>query len=327
MANNRIVFILNCIKDKKIMSLIVIIYAILFLPIFAADVKGTHLSKPIINMDKTSFKANEEITVEGWVDYFGPTSDVLLDILIRAPNGNIANIHTVKSDSFGNYSFTFRQTNITSSGKYTVQVISQCRDEHRDICTNESNSIPIIIKSAASSKMLNTITQGVLNSSKMSFPFNHSLGERRASNGINVTQMNFTQEQNNPIINCTKLKVNVQGTQKSDVLTGTNGNDVIDALDGNDIIYGLDGNDIICGGGGDDLIFTGLGNDKVDGGEGNDQIYGGYGYDVLDGGEGNDQIYGGYGYDVLDGGEGNDTIDGGPGYNQCFEAELIHSCR
>ena len=26
-------------------------------------------------------------------------------------------------------------------GDYTVEVISQCRDEHRDICTNQSSSI------------------------------------------------------------------------------------------------------------------------------------------------------------------------------------------
>jgi Ca2+-binding RTX toxin-like protein len=311
--------------NKKISSLIVTIYIFLLLSIFAADANATHLSKPIITMDKTSFKANEVMTVKGWVDYFGPTSDVLLDILIRTPNGTIALRDTVKSDSYANFSFGFRLPSIMSPGNYILQVISQCRDEHRDICANESSSISISIGTTPN-KMLNTITPNISNSSKSPLLTNQLLG-KRVSEGISLTEeMNITQEQKNPTFNCTKLKVNVHGTEKNDTLIGTGGNDVIDALGGNDIIFGLSGNDIICGGNNDDLIFGELGNDKIYGGNGNDKIDGGYGNDFINGGNGNDKIYGEYGYDILYGGYGNDTAYGGSGYNLCFEFDITHDC-
>jgi len=323
MNQKRLFSYFNYNREKNTSLLITTIFAFLFIFFLPADVKATHLSKPIIVMDKTSFIAGEAITVKGWVDYFGPTSDVLLDMLIRAPNGTIAIRDLTKSDSHGNFSFTFTLSDILSTTKYTVQVISQCRDEHKEICANESISVPIILRVADNNSVSNTLQRDTSNSSKRSFPTAQLSDDRVKSN---LTELNLIKGQKDFGYNCSKLKVNVHGTQKNDILMGTNGNDVIDALDGNDTIYGLEGGDIICGENGDDLIFGGLGDDKIQGGNGNDQINGGYGHDLTDGGNGNDQINGEYGYDVLYGGNGSDVIDGGPGYNQCFQADIIRNC-
>jgi hypothetical protein len=324
MSLKRLLSYFNYDRDRKTSFLVVIIFASLFIYFPTADIKATHLSKPIVVMDKTSFNAGEAVAIKGWVDYFGPTSDVLLDMLIRAPNGSIAIRDLVKSDSHGNFSFTFRLTDTLSTTKYTVQVISQCREEHREICANESISVPIIVRMADNNKVSSTSQRDTSNSSKRPFSTAQLLDDRDKSN--NLTGLNLFQGQNDFTYNCSKLKVNVHGTQKNDILMGTNGNDVIDALDGNDIIYGLEGGDIICSENGDDLIFGGLGDDKIHGGNDNDQINGGHGHDLIDGGNGNDQINGEYGYDILHGGNGSDVIDGGPGYNQCFQGDITRNC-
>jgi len=313
----------NCNRSRKTSFLIVTIFAFVFIFFLPADVNGTHLSKPIIVMDKASFNAGEAVTVKGWVDYFGPTSGVSLDVLIRAPNGTIAIRDLVKSDSHGNFSFNFRLPGVMSTTKYTVQVISQCRDEHREICANESISVPIIVRGADNKMVSGTSQRDTSNSSKKPFPTAQLLDDADKSN---LTGLNLFQGQKDFTYNCSELKVNVHGTEKNDMLRGTNISDVIDALDGNDTIYGLEGGDIICSGNGDDLIFGGLGDDKIQGGNGDDLINGGYGHDLIEGGNGDDQINGGYGYDVLYGGNGRDVIDGGPGYNQCFQTDIIRNC-
>jgi hypothetical protein len=48
--------------------------AILFLSslslfVFDDDIFATHISKPILSMDKQTFDVNENITVKGWVEY------------------------------------------------------------------------------------------------------------------------------------------------------------------------------------------------------------------------------------------------------------------
>jgi len=314
----------NYSREKKASFLIMTIFAFLFIYFLPEDVKATHLSKPIMVMDKASFNAGEAIIIKGWVDYFGPTSDVLLDILIRAPNGTIAIRDLAKSDSRGNFSYTFMLPDVPSSTKYTAQVISLCRDEHGDICTNESSSVPIIVQVTDDKMASNTSQLDTSNSSKRPFSTAELLEEKDKTDltGLNL----FQGQQKDFTYNCSNLKVNVHGTQKNDTLIGTNGNDVIDALDGNDVIYGLDGGDIICSENGDDLIFGGLGDDKIQGGNGDDQIKGGYGHDFIDGRNGNDQINGEYGYDVLLGGNESDVIDGGPGYNECFQADIMRNC-
>jgi hypothetical protein len=118
---------------------------------FDDDIFATHISKPILTMDKQTFDVNENITVKGWVDYQNnPASDVLLDIVvIHEPNSRNELVRNqVRSNDAGNFTSNIILPDNTEPGNYTLTVISQCRDEHRNICTNQNSLIPIsIIKS------------------------------------------------------------------------------------------------------------------------------------------------------------------------------------
>jgi hypothetical protein len=102
-------------------------------------------------MDKQTFEINENITVKGWVEYQNnPTSDVLLDIVVvNKPDGGNELIRSqVMSNDIGNFISNIILPVNTAPGNYTLTVISQCREEHRNICTNQNSSLPIsIIKS------------------------------------------------------------------------------------------------------------------------------------------------------------------------------------
>jgi hypothetical protein len=130
--------------------------AILFLSslslfVFDHDTFATHVSKPILTMDKQTFDVNENITVKGWVEYQNnPASDVLLEIIFtHEPNGGNELVRNqVRSNDAGNFTSNIILPVNTTPGNYTLTVISQCRDEHRNICTNQNSLIPIsIIKS------------------------------------------------------------------------------------------------------------------------------------------------------------------------------------
>jgi hypothetical protein len=130
--------------------------AILFLSslslfVFDDDIFATHISKPILSMDKQTFDVNENITVKGWVEYQNnPASDVLLEIVMihESNSGNELVRNQVRSNDTGNFTSNIILPVNTAPGNYTLTVISQCRDEHRNICTNQNSLIPIsIIKS------------------------------------------------------------------------------------------------------------------------------------------------------------------------------------
>ena len=119
--------------------------------LFDDDTFATHISKPILTMDKQTFDVNENITVKGWVEYQNnPASDVLLEIVLtHEPNGGNELVRNqVRSNDAGNFTSNIILPVNTVPGNYTLTVISQCRDEHRNICTNQNSFIPIsIIKS------------------------------------------------------------------------------------------------------------------------------------------------------------------------------------
>jgi hypothetical protein len=115
------------------------------------DTFATHISKPILTMDKRTFEINENITVKGWVEYQNnPASDVLLDIVVinKPDGGNELIRNQVLSNDAGNFTSNIILPINTAPGNYTLTVISQCREEHRSICTNQNSTIPIsIVKS------------------------------------------------------------------------------------------------------------------------------------------------------------------------------------
>jgi hypothetical protein len=129
----------------------ILVLSSLSLFLFDDDTFATHISKPILTMDKQTFNVNENITVKGWVEYQNnPASDVLLEIVLtHEPNGGNELVRNqVRSNDAGNFTSNIILPVNTVPGNYTLTVISQCRDEHRNICTNQNSFIPIsIIKS------------------------------------------------------------------------------------------------------------------------------------------------------------------------------------
>jgi hypothetical protein len=132
----------------NICMIAILVLSSLSLFVFNDDGFATHISKPILTMDKQTFDVNENITVKGWVEYQNnPASDVLLDIVvIHEPNGGNELVRNqVRSNDAGNFTSNIILPVNTAPGNYTLAVISQCREEHRNICTNQNSLIPISI--------------------------------------------------------------------------------------------------------------------------------------------------------------------------------------
>ena len=119
----------------------------------------------------------------------------------------------------------------------------------------------------------------------------------------------------------------IDGTNKDDLLYGTAGDDTIFGGAGNDTLYGGDGNDRLITGDGEDIAYGGSGDDQINGwidpvhgywvyyldSPGSQQLYGEDGNDFIRGSEYADRLFGGNGNDTLVGGAGNDLLDGGSG--------------
>ena len=74
--------------------------------------------------------------------------------------------------------------------------------------------------------------------------------------------------------------INLQGTNKNDLIFGERGNDYIKGGKGEDILLGDDGKDTLVGGEGSDDVLGGKGNDSLIGEGGADYLEGGSGYDT-----------------------------------------------
>lgn len=109
----------------------------------AAD--ATHISKPVITTERLEYPVGELVTIEGWVDYNNePAPEVLLDIMVRTADGNeTIDRSFVRSDSDGNFQYEPKLPDVPAT--YDINIISNCRDEHRDICTFQSSSIAITL--------------------------------------------------------------------------------------------------------------------------------------------------------------------------------------
>lgn len=114
----------------------------------------THVSEPMISLEKTEYLKGQAITLEGWVNYSGePTSDVLLHILAKNNHGGQMFDEYITSASDGTFSIEIPIPNDAQYGKYTIEVISQCREIHRDICTHQSKSFEITISEGIDRKI------------------------------------------------------------------------------------------------------------------------------------------------------------------------------
>jgi hypothetical protein len=121
---------------------------IIFSLLVLTNVYATHISEPILTLDKDSkYNMNETISVSGWVKYNDkPDSNVLVLLKLLSLNGNEVFQDQVRSNSNGNFTsnVALLGSNVTEVGTFTLYAESQCRDEHRNIC-NHNNSLQTLV--------------------------------------------------------------------------------------------------------------------------------------------------------------------------------------
>ena len=136
-------------KNNIYINSLTIGFILLSLLLFA-NVYATHISEPILSLDKDAkYNMNETISINGWVKYNEkPASDVLVLLKLINPIGNEIFQDQVRSDSNGNFTsnVTLLGSNATEGGTFTLYAESQCRDEHRNICNHNNSSQTLVIK-------------------------------------------------------------------------------------------------------------------------------------------------------------------------------------
>tara|TARA_B100001996_G_scaffold357038_1_gene320726 strand:+ start:75 stop:614 length:540 start_codon:yes stop_codon:yes gene_type:complete len=108
---------------------------------------STHISQPILTIDENFvYSVGDNLSITGWVEYDdAATSDVLLSVKISNPNGIVVSDFFLTSDSDGKFEFPFQLTENDASGDYLVNIMSMCREIHRDICTHKTAETTISV--------------------------------------------------------------------------------------------------------------------------------------------------------------------------------------
>ncbi|HJU59860.1 MAG TPA: hypothetical protein VJ583_08925 [Nitrososphaeraceae archaeon] len=139
----------NRISKNNIYVNLLTIGFILFSLLLSTNIYATHISEPILSLDKDAkYNLNETISINGWVKYDDkPTSDVLVLLKLINPNGNEIFQDQVRSDSNGNFTSNIKLigSNVTEGGTFTLYAESQCRDEHRNICNHNNSSQTLVV--------------------------------------------------------------------------------------------------------------------------------------------------------------------------------------
>ena len=111
------------------------------------DAYSTHISQPIITVDDNLvYSIGDDLSITGWVEYDdASTSDVLLSVKISNQNGTVVSDFFLTSDSDGKFEFPFELSDDDSPGDYLVNIMSMCREIHRDVCTHKTAEIAISV--------------------------------------------------------------------------------------------------------------------------------------------------------------------------------------
>ena len=111
------------------------------------DAYSTHISQPIITVDDNLvYSIGDSLSITGWVEYDdASTSDVLLSVKISNQNGTVVSDFFLTSDSDGKFEFPFELSDDDSPGDYLVNIMSMCREIHRDVCTHKTAEIAISV--------------------------------------------------------------------------------------------------------------------------------------------------------------------------------------
>ena len=141
-----VVFSVNNVMNIVLMLVVVLSSSNMII----LDSYQTHVSSPIIASDKTNYKQGEDITISGWVRYNDePTSDVLLRVTATNPKEMRTFDEYTSSNIDGVFSIRIPIAADAEIGNYSIQVISQCREIHREVCTHRHDSLSINVESVS----------------------------------------------------------------------------------------------------------------------------------------------------------------------------------
>ncbi len=127
---------------KTIIVIIFLISLSFILPSYS-----THISEPILTLEKTSYKINEKIPITGQIRYNeNPASNVLVNLKIYDPKEQLVIDEFTHSGKNGEFLFDFVPENSIKSGNHKIIVTSFCLEEHRQICTFQRKEIIISIE-------------------------------------------------------------------------------------------------------------------------------------------------------------------------------------
>ena len=107
----------------------------------------THVSSPVITSDRINYKQGESVILSGWVNYNEEaTSDVLLRITVANPLEIKIFDEYVTSNNEGIFAVEIPISDNAEVGSYNIEVISQCREIHREICTHQYETLSITVE-------------------------------------------------------------------------------------------------------------------------------------------------------------------------------------
>ena len=108
---------------------------------------ATHVSQPIMTGEQSLvYSYGDQLIISGGGNYSDePTSDVLLSIKISNPNETVISDFFITSDSKGEFVFPFELSEDDPAGDYTVNIMSMCREIHRDICTHKTAEVAVSV--------------------------------------------------------------------------------------------------------------------------------------------------------------------------------------
>ena len=129
------------------MKILVLFIIAAVMVIGAQNAYSTHISQPILTIDENFvYSVGDDLSITGWVEYDdAATSDVLLSVKISNPNGTVISDFFLTSDSDGKFEFPFELSDDDSPGDYLVNIMSMCREIHRDVCTHKTAEIAISV--------------------------------------------------------------------------------------------------------------------------------------------------------------------------------------
>ena len=113
------------------------------------DSYQTHVSTPVITSDRISYKQGDSAIISGWVNYNEEaTSDVLLRIVATSPSEITIFDEYITSNYEGIFAIEIPISSDVEIGSYEIEVISQCREIHREICTHQYEVLSINVEKA-----------------------------------------------------------------------------------------------------------------------------------------------------------------------------------